>query len=142
MPTIDDQLQTILQMKTIAVVGLSPNPHRPSNDVSLFMQSRGYTIIPVNPGHDEIMGLTAYPRLADIPSPVDIVDVFRRQEFTPDVAAEAVAMGAKALWLQLGIRNEEALRIAQAGGLLAVHDRCIKVEYWRLMGGGQIRAGS
>lgn len=136
MSTIDDQLQTILQMKIIAVVGMSPKPGRASNDVALFMQSRGYTIIPVNPGHDEIMGLTAYASLADIPGPVDIVDVFRRQEYTPEVAAGAVAIGAKALWLQLGIRNAEALRIAQDGGLLAVDDRCMKIEYWRLMGGG------
>lgn len=136
MSTIDDQLQTILQMKIIAVVGMSPKPGRASNDVALFMQSRGYTIIPVNPGHDEIMGLTAYARLADIPGPVDIVDVFRRQEYTPEIAAGAVAKGAKALWLQLGIRNAEALRIAQDGGLLAVEDRCMKIEHWRLMSGG------
>ena len=136
MSTIDDQLQTILQMKIIAVVGMSPKPGRASNDVALFMQSQGYTIIPVNPGHDEIMGLTAYARLADIPGPVDIVDVFRRQEFTPEIAAGAVAIGAKALWLQLGIRNAEALRIAQDGGLLAVEDRCMKIEHWRLMSGG------
>ena len=139
MSTIEEQLQAILEMKTIAVVGLSPNPARTSHGVSHYMQASGYTIIPVNPGQDTIMGLTAYARLADIPGPVDIVNVFRRPEYTPEVAAEAVAIGARALWLQLGIHNAEALRIALDGGLLAVEDRCIKVEHGRLMGRGQIQ---
>ena len=101
MSIIEEQLQAILEMKTIAVVGLSPNPARTSYGVSHYMQRSGYTIIPVNPGHDEIMGLTAYARLTDIPGPVDIVNVFRRPEYTPEVATEA-----SSAWLSaFGRRN-------------------------------------
>ena len=136
--TNDEQLKAILEMKTIAVVGLSPNPSRTSHGVSQYMARQGYTIIPVNPGHEQIMGLKAYARLADIPGPVDIVNVFRRPEFTPEVAIAAVAIGARALWLQLGISNGEAMQTAGEGHLLAVENHCIKIEHWRLMGAGKI----
>lgn len=113
---------------TIAVVGLSDNPERVSYMVSEAMQAKGYTIIPVNPNADSILGQKSYASLKDIPVPVDIVNVFRRSEHTPPVAEEAVAIGAKTFWLQLGIANEEAAAIAAAGGLEVIMDRCIKVE--------------
>lgn len=125
--TIDE----ILDMKTIAVVGLSPKPGRASNDVARYLLRNGYTIIPVNPGHEEILGQKCYPDLQSIPTKVDIVNVFRRSEFTPSVAKSAVETGAKALWLQLGITNAEARQIAEAAGLKFVMDSCIKIEYAR-----------
>ena len=128
----DEMISTILDLKTIAVVGLSPNPGRASHSVSQYMLSHGYRIIPVNPGHDEIMGFQAYPTLADIPEPVGIVDVFRRAEYTPAIAEQAVAVGAQALWLQLGIFNDAAMGTATDGGLLAVQNLCIKIEHARL----------
>lgn len=124
-----EQLKELLERSdTIAVVGLSDKPDRTSYMVSQAMQAKGYRIIPVNPNAETILGEKCFPSLADIPEPVDIVNVFRRSEHTPPVAEEAVAIGAKALWLQLGIANEEAASIAQNGGLFVVMDRCIKVE--------------
>jgi hypothetical protein len=117
--------------KTIAVVGLSSDPMKPSYGVSEYMQRRGYRIIPVNPKETEVLGEKAYARLEDIPEPVDIVNVFRRPAQTPEVAASAVAIGAKALWLQSEIENEEARQIAEAGGLDVVMDRCILTEHRR-----------
>jgi predicted CoA-binding protein len=112
----------------IAVVGLSDNPERTSHMVAQAMQARGYRIIPVNPNAEKILGEISYPSLSDIPEPIDIVNVFRRSEHTVPVAEEAVKIGAKVLWLQLGVYNEEAAQIAKAGGLEVVMDRCIKVE--------------
>lgn len=117
--------------KTIAVVGLSSDPMKPSYGVSEYMQRRGYRVIPVNPKETEVLGEKAYGRLEDIPEPVDIVNVFRRPAQTPEVAASAVAIGAKALWLQSDIENEEARQIAEAGGLDVVMDRCILTEHRR-----------
>lgn len=117
--------------KSIAVVGLSSDPMKPSYGVSEYMQRRGYRIIPVNPKETEVLGEKAYARLEDIPEPVDIVNVFRRPAQTPEVAASAVAIGAKALWLQSDIENEEARQIAEAGGLDVVMDRCIMTEHRR-----------
>ena len=131
LPT-DEMIEAILDFKTIAVVGLSPNPGRASHSVSRYLLANGYRIIPVNPGHDEIMGFKTYPTLADIPEPVEIVDVFRRAEYTPAIAEKAVAIGAQAFWLQLGISNDEAMQTATAGGLLAVQNLCIKIEHARL----------
>ncbi len=125
----DQVIERILAMNTIAVVGLSPKVERPSNDVARYLLGHGYRLIPVNPGHAEILGLRAYPSLQDIPEPVEVVDVFRRQEYTPAVAQAAAAVGAKALWLQLGIVNAEAISIAEQAGLLAVQDLCIKIEH-------------
>ena len=122
-------IKQILAMQTIAVVGLSPKSERPSNGVARYLMDQGYTIIPVNPGHDTILGLRAYPSLKAIPGPVDVVDVFRRAEFTVSVAEDAVAIGARAFWLQLGIINDEAVKIAEQGGLLAVQNRCLKIEH-------------
>lgn len=133
-----EQIKVILEKSmTVAVVGLSDKPDRVSHMVSEAMQAKGYTIIPVNPNADSILGQKSYASLKDIPVPVDIVNVFRRSEHTPSVAQEAVAIGAKTLWLQLGISNDEAAEIATAGGLEVIMDRCIKVEDSILLPGGK-----
>ncbi|MCM3746197.1 CoA-binding protein [Paenibacillus pasadenensis] len=125
-----DDIKWLLEANTtVAVVGLSDKPDRTSYSVSEAMQQRGYRIIPVNPSaQGDILGEKVYANLADIAEPIGIVNVFRRSEFTPDIAREAVAAGAKVLWLQLGVYNEEAAQIAQEGGLTVIMDRCIKVE--------------
>jgi len=121
--------QLLTEARTIAVVGLSDKPDRISYLVAANMQASGYHIIPVNPlVKGSILNEQVYASLADIPIPVDIVNVFRRSEHTPEVAQEAADIGAKALWLQLGISNEEAARIARDHGLTVIMDRCIKVE--------------
>lgn len=119
--------------KTIAVVGLSPNATRASHFVARYMKDYGYRIIPVNPGHRELLGETCYPDLASIPDKVDMVNVFRRPGDCPPIAEAAVAIGARVLWMQMGIESDEALRIAEAGGLQVVMDRCLKVDFGRLM---------
>ena len=120
---------------TLAVVGLSAEWHRPSNFAAKYMQEHGYRVIPVNPRYEEILGEKCYPSLADIPERVDLVDVFRKPEECPRIAREAVAIGAKFLWLQIGVVSEEAEQIAEAGGLTVVMNRCVKIEYARLYGG-------
>lgn len=117
------------EAKTIAVVGLSSNPDRSSYGVASYLQKHGYRIIPVNPNEQEVLGEPAYPRLEDIPFPIDAVDVFRRADQTPDVVRSAVAIGAKAVWLQLGILNEESRRLAEEAGLLYVEDTCMAVAH-------------
>ena len=130
----DDTLRRILKnCKTIAVVGLSPEWHRPSHFVAKYMQEQGYHIIPVNPKHESILGERCYARLEDIPEPVDMVDVFRRPEDVSPIAASAVAIGAKCLWQQLGVASQEADTVARAAGLDSVMDRCVKVEHARLL---------
>ena len=129
--------EILTESQTIAVVGLSDNPERVSYMVSEAMQAKGYTIIPVNPNADEILGQKSYASLKDIPVPVDIVNVFRRSEHTPPIAEEAVKIGAKTLWLQLGVSHEEAARIANEGGMNVIMDRCIKVEDSILLPGGK-----
>lgn len=124
--------QILRETKTIAVVGLSSDAMRPSFGVARALQSYGYRIIPVNPKESEVLGEKAYASLAEIPVPVDLVNVFRRPEQTPAVARDAVAIGAKALWLQSGIENDEAEAIAAAAGLDHVSDRCIMVEHRKL----------
>jgi len=119
--------------KTIAVVGLSGDVFRPSFGVAQYMQGQGYRIIPVNPNATEVLGETAYARLEDIPEKIDIVDVFRRSEFVPDVVDSAIAIGAKAVWLQEGVVHEAAAEKARAAGLLVVMDRCILKDHHRLM---------
>ena len=131
----DRELRTLLgEAHTIAVVGLSSNPDRPSNSVARYLQDHGYRIVPVNPRETEILGERAYPSLGDIPgdSRIDVVDVFRRAEHTPDVAREAVAIGARVLWLQQGITNDEAYQIASAGGLDVIMGVCIRTTIERL----------
>ncbi len=121
--------------RTIAVVGLSAEWHRPSYFAAKYMQEHGYRIVPVNPKYPEILGETSYARLEDIPFPVDMVDVFRKEQDIPPIAQSAVAIGAKCLWQQLGLRSEEADRMATAAGLDSVWDRCVKIEHARLFGG-------
>jgi len=121
--------------RTIAVVGLSAEWHRPSYFAAKYMQEHGYRIVPVNPRYPQILGETSYARLEDIPFAVDMVDVFRKEQDIPPIAQSAVAIGAKVLWQQLGLRSEEADRIATAAGLDSVWDRCVKIEHARLFGG-------
>jgi len=120
--------------KVIAMVGLSPKEDRPSHHVARYLLAHGYTVIPVNPGQREILGQTCYPGLKDIPVQVDMVDVFRNAADVPPIAAEAIAIGAKSLWLQLGVINQEAAEAASAAGLDVVMDRCPKIEHPRLCG--------
>lgn len=127
-PTRDEIKHILEETKIIAVVGLSDNPERTSYMIAAAMQAKGYQIVPVNPNADVILGQKCYPTLADVPYPIDIVNVFRHSEHCAPVAEEAVKAGAKVLWLQQGIESEEAARIAQAGGLKVIMDRCIKVE--------------
>lgn len=127
-------MQRALSVATIAVVGLSANPARPSHEVAAYLQQAGYRIIPVNPGESRILGETCYPSLRDIPEPVQLVDVFRNADAVPAIAEDAVAIGAACLWLQLGVISERGAEIAQAGGLDVVMDRCTKIEHARLFG--------
>jgi predicted CoA-binding protein len=134
----DQELRSILgDARTIAVVGLSSNPDRPSNEVAEFLQSRGYRIVPVNPNETEVLGERAYASLPEVPEeiPIDVVDVFRRAERTPEVTEQAVARGAKVLWLQEGIVNEDARRIGEEAGLTVIMGVCIKKQRQRLEGG-------
>ena len=138
MPVVDDiaGLRRILtRARTLAVVGLSANWNRPSNFAAKYMQDHGYRVIPVNPTYTEVLGERSYPDLASIPGPVDVVDCFRRPSEMVPLARSAVAIGAKVLWMQLGLRNDEAARIATDAGLDVVMDRCVKIEHARLMGG-------
>lgn len=133
----DALIRGILEtVKTIALVGASPNPDRPSHRVMNFLLSRGYRVIPVNPGQagKSLLGQTVYRRLADIPEPVDMVDVFRAPNALPDVVAEALALPQKprVLWSQLGVRNDAAADTAEAGGMTVIMDRCPAIEIPRL----------
>ena len=121
--------------RTVAVVGLSAEWHRPSFFAAKYLQQHGYRIVPVNPRYPQILGETCYVRLEDIPFPVDMVDVFRKAADVPPIAAAAVAIGAKCLWQQLGVVNAEADATARAAGLDSVMDRCVKIEHARLFGG-------
>jgi predicted CoA-binding protein len=138
------ELRSLLgEAKVVAVVGISSKPDRPSNEVASYLQEHGYRIVPVNPNETEVLGERAYASLTDIPDDVhvDVVDVFRRAEHTPGVARDAAAIGAKVLWLQEGIVNEEAARIAQEAGLDVIMGVCIKKTRQRLidMDGGSER---
>ena len=130
------KLRRILKAsRTIAVVGLSANWYRPSYFAAKYMQEHGYRVIPVNPQYDNILGEKCHKALADIPEKVDIVDCFRRSEEIPAIADEAIAIGAKVLWMQLGVTSEAARRKAESAGLEVVEDRCVKIEHGRLFGG-------
>jgi predicted CoA-binding protein len=121
--------------RTVAVVGLSANWYRPSYFAAKYLQEHGYRVIPVNPQYDSVLGEKCYKALADIPERVDVVDCFRRGEEIPALAREAIAIGAKVLWMQLGVANAEARRLAEGAGLEVVEDRCMKIEHGRLFGG-------
>ena len=118
-------IKKIFELKTIAVVGMSPKPERPSHYVALYLKDNGYEIVPVNPGHDEIAGLKSYPSLIDIPVKVDVVDVFRRSEFVDPIAKDAIKIGAKALWLQDNVINLDAEKLARDAGLMVVMNDCM-----------------
>jgi len=122
----------IRQYRTIAVVGLSPEPSRPSYQVAQYLQDQGYRIIPVNPKCQEILGQRCYPNLRAIPEPVDIVDIFRQVEAIPGIVDEAIAIAAKVVWMQLGLEHPEAAARARQAGLQVVMNRCLKVEHARL----------
>jgi predicted CoA-binding protein len=121
--------------KTLAVVGLSAQWHRPSYFAAKYMQEHGYRVIPVNPGYEEILGERCYKSLRDIPEPVDIVDCFRKSADIGPIAEDAIAIGAKVLWMQLGVHNDAARARAEAAGLEVVENRCVKIEHGRFFGG-------
>ncbi len=127
-----ETIDQIFKMKTVAVVGMSPKPERPSHYVGMYLKEQGYDIIPVNPGHKEIAGMTSYPSLLDIPVKVDVVDVFRRPEHAVPISEAAVEIGAKALWLQDGVINQEAAKLAEDAGLLVVMNDCMLRKHRQL----------
>ena len=130
-PSAEERCALLKRVKTIAVVGLSPNPARPSYGVSQAMQGFGFTIVPVHPSAREVLGAKAYPRLGDIPLPIDLVNVFRRPEFIDGVVDDCLGLGLKSIWIQEGIVNEPAALRARVGGMMVVMDRCIYRDYRR-----------
>ncbi len=130
----DESLRQILkEAKSIAVVGASPNPWRDSGTIAQFLREKGYTVFPVNPKYDEVLGHKCFPSLTSIEQPVDIVDIFRRSEEVPPVVDEAIHIGARTVWMQLGVVSPEAAARAEEGGLRVIMDRCIAIDYRRLM---------
>lgn len=127
-----DIITKILKMKTIAVVGFSPKKERPSHYVSMYMKDNGYDVIPVNPGHKEIAGMTCYPDLESIPEQVDVVDIFRRSKFVLPIVDSAISMGAKAIWMQDRVFHEDAAQKAKDAGILVIMDNCMLRQH-RLM---------
>ncbi|MGD8833102.1 MAG: CoA-binding protein [Pseudomonadales bacterium] len=127
-------IQRALAERRVAVVGMSSNELRASNFVGYYLLRHGYEVVPVNPRETEVYGQTCYPSLDDVPQPVGVVDVFRDPSAVPDIARQAVAMGAKFLWLQFGVVSRDGIRIAEAGGLTVIADRCIKIEHARYRG--------
>lgn len=137
----DEMVERILSYtRRIAVVGLSDQPWRASYDVAESLQRRGYEIVPVNPNVDEVLGEPAHDALADVPGEIDLVDVFRRTEYLPDVARQAVEAGARGIWFQLGLRSPEGRAIAEDAGLDVVEDRCLKIDVARYAGSMQLPA--
>ena len=133
MSKLDNEIKEILtRFKKIAVVGLSPDESRPSYGVSEYMQSQGYEITPVRPGGDVILGVASKESLKDLPQPVEIVDVFRKSDAVPQIVDDAIAVGAKALWLQEGVMHPAAEAKARQAGMLVVSDRCILKEHRRI----------
>lgn len=131
--TTDADLKRLFEtVRTIAVVGCSPRPERAGHYVAKYLQDLGYRVIPVNPGQTEILGEKCYASLRDIPEPVDMIDCFRRAEDIPSIVEDAIAIGAKFIWMQLGIVNDEAARRAMEAGIEVVMDRCPKIDYPRL----------
>ena len=135
MDDINTLRRILKQSRVLAVVGLSADWYRPSYFAAKYMQEHGYRVIPVNPKYPEILGEKCYPSLRAIPHKVDLVDIFRKSQDVMPIAEEAIAIGAKVLWQQLGVRNEEAAARARAAGLEAILDRCVKIEHGRLFGG-------
>ncbi len=135
MDDISTLRRILREARTIAIVGLSEQWHRPSNFAAKYLQQHGYRIVPVNPRYDTILGERSWATLAQIPFQVDVVDVFRRTEDVLPFAQAAIAIGAKCLWQQIGVRNLEADALVRAAGLDSVMDRCMKIEHARLFGG-------
>jgi len=139
-PDMYDRLQLLQQYRHVAIVGVSADPYRPSHFVAIYLQAEGYDIIPINPRYagQTLLGKRVYATLTEAKEAgeqIEVVDVFRRAENVPPIAEEAIAVGAKVLWLQMGIRNDEAARKAQEAGLTVVQDRCMKIEHARFFGG-------
>jgi predicted CoA-binding protein len=135
--SLEDRQRILQDYKRIAVVGLSANQYRPSYFAALYMQANGYTIYPVNPQNvgQKILGRTVYASVKDIPEPVDIVDIFRKPEDVPPIVDQAIEIGAKVVWMQLGVINHEEAEKAKQAGLEVVMDRCVKIEHGRFFGG-------
>lgn len=133
--TVQDRIRILEKYKRIAMVGLSSNPFRPSHFAAIYMISEGYDVTPVNPREREILGRTSYGSLRDVPGPVEIVDIFREPDAVPAIVDDAIALGAKVIWMQLGVIHEEAAAKARAAGLEVVMDRCVKIEHARFFGG-------
>jgi len=134
MPTTDEELKRLLaESKTIAVVGASPKPWRDSGEIAAFLGKKGYKVFPVNPKYEDVLGMKCYPDLKSIPGKIDIVDIFRNPNEVEPIIDEAIAIGAKAVWMQLGVINEVAATKAEKAGLKVVMNRCIAVEYRALM---------
>jgi predicted CoA-binding protein len=132
--TPGERLRILREARSIALVGVSANPLRPSNFVATYLVRTPYRVYPVNPAYEEVLGLRCYPSLRELPEPPDIVDCFRRPEDLPQVVEEAIQVGAKVVWFQLGLRNDEAARRALDAGLQVVQDRCLKIEHARFSG--------
>ena len=130
------QILRVLQTyKKVAMVGLSANPNRPSYFAATYLKDYGFEIIPVNPAYEEVMGRKCYPSLADVPAPLEVVDIFRRSDAVPPIVDEAIRLGAKVVWMQLGVIHEAAAEKAKTAGLEVVMDRCMKIEHARFYGG-------
>ncbi len=129
LPPADLLGRIFAETRTIAVVGLSPKPGRPSNQVARYLLEAGYTVIPVNPGQDEILGQPCYPDLRAIGRPVDLVDIFRRADQVEPIVRDAIGIGARVVWMQQGIVNERAATLAEQAGLTVIMDRCLKVDH-------------
>ena len=129
-----EEIRAILEnYKTVAVVGLSPKPDRDSHRVALYLKEQGYTIVPVNPGQKEILGETCYRNLKAVPFPIEVVDIFRRPEAIPAIVDDAIVIGAKVVWMQLGLAHNESAEKARKAGLKVVMSKCIKIEHMNLL---------
>jgi predicted CoA-binding protein len=133
--TAADRIRILERYKRIAMVGLSSNPFRPSHFAAIYMRSEGYDVTPVNPREKEVLGLRSYASLRDVPGPIEIVDIFREPAAVPQIVEEAIAVGAKVVWMQLGVVHEEAAERARQAGIEVVMDRCVKIEHARFFGG-------
>ncbi|HKX00523.1 MAG TPA: CoA-binding protein [Bryobacteraceae bacterium] len=133
--TAADRLRILETYKRIAMVGLSSNPFRPSHYAAIYLLAEGYDVVPVNPGEKHILGRQSYASLRDIPGPVEVVDIFREPSAVPPIVEDAIAIGAKVVWMQLGVINDAAAERARAAGLEVLMDRCMKIEHARFFGG-------
>jgi predicted CoA-binding protein len=130
-----DRLRILRRYRRIAMVGLSANPFRPSHFAAVYMLAEGYEVFPVNPREREVLGRPSYPSLREVPGPIEIVDIFREPAAVPAIVEEAIAVGAKVVWMQLGVIHEGAARRAREAGLQVVMDACVKIEHARFFGG-------